>query len=201
VALGSALRLGLVEVASARQSEQGRGEKMQMLFDYLTGTEFRLRVEGIVEAFRDLQADLETERRAMQTRWNKRAKLMQRARVNVAAFWGDMQGIAGRQLEDLPAMALALPEHAEDDGDPAGAERPEDDRLKALLFELLPEDGTNAGNGSLTERFVERASVELGLQVSAEDYARCKAALLEEGRIRRGKGKGGSVCRVTAGLA
>jgi hypothetical protein len=204
VALGSALRLGLVEVASARQSEQGRGEKMQMLFDYLTGTEFRLRVEGIVEAFRDLQDDLETERRAMQTRWNKRAKLMQRARVNISAFWGDMQGIAGRQLEDLPTMALALPEHAddeEDDGEPAGAERPEDARLKALLFDLLPEDGANAGNGSLTDRFVERAAVELGLQVSADDYARCKAALLEEGRIRRGKGKGGSVCRTTAGLA
>lgn len=105
-ALGAALRASLVEVALARRTAEGRGEKMQMLFDYLTGTEFRNRVEGFVEAFKQMQDDLESEERAMQTRWNKRAKTLQRAQDNITAFYGDLQGIAGRQIQDLPALAL-----------------------------------------------------------------------------------------------
>ena len=201
-ALGTALRLGLVDVATARQAAEGRGEKMQMLFDYLTGTEFKLRVEGFVEAFRDMQEDLESEKRAMLTRWNYRSRLMQRARDNITAFCGDLRGIAGGQLLDLPALALeplaALPAYAE--GHAAGdAAHPGDAELTEILFRLLPADGTTAGNGSLTDKFIERALLELGVHASADDYARCKAALLAEGRARRGKGKGGSVCRAAPG--
>jgi hypothetical protein len=210
IALGAALCVGLVDVATARQVAEGRGEKMQMLFDYLTGTEFRLRVEGFVEAFREMDEDLESEKRAMLTRWNRRGRLLQRARDNITAFYGDLRGIAGRQLRDLPALSLepmrALPEHAAEDGDgedfsDVGGARSGDEVLKELLFRLVPEDGATAGNGSLTERFIERALLDLNVHATANDYGRCKGALLAEGRIRKGKGKGGSVCRVqTAGL-
>jgi hypothetical protein len=207
IALGAALRVALVDVATARQVAEGRGEKMQMLFDYLTGTEFRLRVEGFVEAFREMQEDLESEKRAMLTRWNRRARLMQRARDNITAFYGDLQGIAGRQLRDLPALTLApaLPEHAGDDEDAdpdeeqaAETEHPRGVELTELLFRLLPDDGGTTGNRSLTERFIERALLELGVHATAGDCARCKAALLAAGRIRKGKGRGGSVCRAAA---
>jgi hypothetical protein len=106
VALGSALRAGLVELALARRAVEGRGEKMHMLYEYLMGTEFRNRVGGLVEAFREMQEDLEREKRAMLNLWKRRERQMVRARDNITAFYGDLQGIAGKRLEDLPELAL-----------------------------------------------------------------------------------------------
>lgn len=193
VALGAAIRAGLVEVALARRSAEGRGEKMQMLYEYLTGTEFRNRVGGFVEAFKEMQDELESEKRAMLTRWKRRERLMQRARDNICAFYGDLQGIAGRQIEDLPPLSLDL--RSLPLAEPEELDGPNDQELKELLYGLVPDDGSNAGNGSLVERFMEQALAGLGVLVTAADYERCKAALLAEGRVRRGKGKGGSVCR------
>jgi hypothetical protein len=79
---------------------------MQMLYDYLTGTEFRNRVGGFVEAFKEMQEQLDAERRAIMTTWKRRERLMDRALTNVTAFYGDLQGIAGQGLEDLPPLAL-----------------------------------------------------------------------------------------------
>jgi hypothetical protein len=126
-ALGAILRAGLVEVAMARRVAEGRGEKMQMLYDYLTGTEFRNRVGGFVEAFKEMQEELDRERRAMMTTWKRRERLMERALNNVTAFYGDLQGIAGQGLEDLPSLALddsrqlALP--VDDDEEQTGPRR------------------------------------------------------------------------------
>lgn len=105
-ALGAVLRTGLIEVAMARRVAEGRGEKMQVLYDYLTGSEFRNRVGGFVEAFKEMQEELDRERRAMMTTWKRRERLMERALINVTAFYGDLQGIAGQGLEDLPSLAL-----------------------------------------------------------------------------------------------
>ena len=147
-ALGAVLRGGLVEVALAKRVAEGRGEKMQMLFDYLTGTEFRNRFGGFVEAFKEMQDDLEKERRAMQTAWKRREKVLRRARDNITAFYGDLQGIAGRQLQDLPTLALEPPPAAtadEDDGDdtspptPRPARAPGKAVAKAVVAGSAPE--------------------------------------------------------------
>jgi len=116
-ALAAVLRTGLFEVALARRSAEGRGEKMQMLFEYLTGPEFRNRVEGLVEALAEMQDDLEREKRAMLAIWKRRDRQMDRARNNLSALYGDLRGISGRQLSDLPLLSLeavaALPDHDE----------------------------------------------------------------------------------------
>jgi hypothetical protein len=106
VALGAALRAGLLDVSLAKRAAEGRGEKMQMLYEYLTGVEFRNRVGGFVEAFKEMQEDLDREKRAMMTLWKRRERQMQRARDNITAFYGDLQGIAGHKLGDLPELAL-----------------------------------------------------------------------------------------------
>jgi hypothetical protein len=202
VPLGAALRAGLIELTAAKRAAEGSGQKMQLLYQYMTGTEFRNRVEGLVDAFVQMQEDLTSEKRVTLTRWKRREKLIDRALDNITALCGDLQGIAGRQLGDLLPADLdsvrSLPEASgRDDGD----EGKHDEQLKPLLLDLLPDDGTAVGNGSLSELFEGRAFTELHLHVTTEDYERCKEALLIEGRIRRGKGRGGSVGRVVASAA
>jgi hypothetical protein len=106
VGLATVLRAGLVDVSLAKRTSEGRGDKKQVLYEYLTGAEFGNRVGGLVEAFTEMYEDLEREKRAMLALWKRREKQMQRARDNIAAFYGDMQGIVGHTLEDLPALAL-----------------------------------------------------------------------------------------------
>jgi hypothetical protein len=105
-ALAAVLRTGLIEVSLARRAAEGRGEKMQMLFDYLTGPEFRNRVEGLVEALAEMHDDLEKEKRAMLAIWKRRERQMDRARNNLTALYGDLRGISGRQLSELPLLSL-----------------------------------------------------------------------------------------------
>jgi hypothetical protein len=205
-ALAAALRGRLIDVSLARRVTDGRGEKMQMLFEYLTGAEFRNRVSGLAEPLADMQEDLEREKRAVLALWKRRERQLGRARDNLSAFYGDIQGIAGRTVLDLPALSLgaiaALPAHPDGDdmdetgiAEDVGTPRADDPALVSILFALVPLDGANVGNGTLSERFTEQALLKLGANVSMADYERCKATLLERGRIRRGKGKGGSVAR------
>jgi len=115
LALASAFRVQLLQVASVRAASKGKGSKMELLYTYLTGTEFRQRVEGAVEAFRDLRDDLERERRAMEANWARREKQIARAITSLAGMYGDMQGIVGPSLPKVRHLELAPPEGEEDE--------------------------------------------------------------------------------------
>ena len=107
--LVAALRAGLIEVACTKRSLDGRNGKMEVLYNYLSGPEFRHRVQGVVEAFVTLREELETEKRAMQRIWAKREKQLDRAVTNTAGFYGDLSGIIGAslpQIQDLELPAL-----------------------------------------------------------------------------------------------
>ena len=104
--LAVALRSGLIEVAKVRASMEGRSEKIEMLYSYLSGQEFRQQIEGIVEAFMTMKQDLEAERRAMEKIWAKREKQIERMVKNTARIYGSLQGIIGSTLPELKAMEL-----------------------------------------------------------------------------------------------
>ena len=102
--LASALRLLLLEVASAKRAAVGKNEKMEILYAYLSGIEFRQRVDAIVEAFVTMQEDLQEERRSTERRWAKREKTIQRVITNTSGMYGDLQGLVGSSLATIPAL-------------------------------------------------------------------------------------------------
>ena len=75
-----------------------------MLFAYLTGPEFRQRVEAIVRTFGDMQADLEEEKRVATRRWAKREKQIARVTENTSAMYGDLQGLLGSSMQSIPLL-------------------------------------------------------------------------------------------------
>ncbi|MBI5878369.1 MAG: DUF2130 domain-containing protein [Chloroflexi bacterium] len=109
VGVASALRTNLTQVAMARLAAEGKSGKMEMLYGYLSGTEFKQRVEAIVESFVTMKEDLERERRAMETSWSKREKQIERVTRNVAGMYGDMQGIIGATLPKIEYLELPSP--------------------------------------------------------------------------------------------
>ena len=102
--LATALREGLIHVARIKRATEGKDEKMEILFRYLTGPQFRQRVEAIVGAFRDMQEELSDEKRTTMKRWAKREKQIERVVFNTAGMYGDLQGLIGSSLQDIPAL-------------------------------------------------------------------------------------------------
>ena len=113
VPLAIALRQTLIEVAQSRQAQEGQQTKMELVYDYLTGPNFRLRVEAIVEKFSDMQADLDRERKAMTGLWAKREAQIQGVIETTVGMYGDLQGIAGRALQQIEGLELPLLEESE----------------------------------------------------------------------------------------
>lgn len=112
--LVTALRDQLIQVNFARQASEGKGEKMELMFSYLSGDEFRQRIEAIVEAFNDMQDQLNKERRAMEKLWREREKQIQRITNNTVGMYGEVRGIIGSSVASIPSLELD-PDFDEDD--------------------------------------------------------------------------------------
>jgi len=118
--LAAALRHQLLALARERVASEGKNEKTEMVYRYLTGSEFRQKIEGIVEAFGSMQGQLLQERRAMEKHWKQREKQIERVVRNTVGLYGDMQGIIGAQaIPDIPALELGTgePDPSDPDGD------------------------------------------------------------------------------------
>jgi len=106
VALAVALRANLIEVASAKQAAVGKVEKMEAIYNYLSGTEFKQKVEVIVEAFVIMNNDLAKEKVAMEKLWAKREQQIKKVVISTARMYGDMQGIIGASLPEIKSLEL-----------------------------------------------------------------------------------------------
>jgi hypothetical protein len=109
-----ALRHTLLQVSMARQITEGQQTKTEMVYQYLTGPRFRHRVEAIVEAFSSMKEDLDKERKAIMKQWAKREEQIERVMGATVGMYGDLQGIAGKSLQEIEGISLAAlpsPEH------------------------------------------------------------------------------------------
>jgi len=115
VALAVALRTNLIEVTCAKQAAVGKTEKMEAIYNYLSGTEFKQKVEAIVEAFVTMSSDLSKEKAAMDKLWSKREQQIKKVIMNTARMYGDMQGIIGASLPEIKNLELkALTDETEE---------------------------------------------------------------------------------------
>lgn len=102
--LALAIRQKLTELDFTKSLVAGKNEKADMIFNYLTGTEFRHRVNAIIEAFSDMKTELDKERRAAERGWAKREKQLQSVILNTAGMYGDLQGLSGNSMQTIPAL-------------------------------------------------------------------------------------------------
>jgi len=99
--LAIVLRDSLLRVSEAFSSQTNKGEKMQMLYDYLTSNEFKLQVGAIIEGFTSLQVSYHKEKRAMERIWKEREKQLEKVLLNTNHFIGSVKGIAGTSMPEL----------------------------------------------------------------------------------------------------
>ena len=106
--LADVLRQGLIHISHVKLSAVGKGEKMEILYNYLSGPEFRQKVEAIVDSFKSMKEDLDQEKRAITKTWAKREKQIERVITNTAVMYGDLQGIIGASLPQIKLLELEI---------------------------------------------------------------------------------------------
>lgn len=98
-----ALRSKLLEIAAMKSTSEGKKDKMEMVYNYFSGTEFKQRIEGILEAFDAIQKDIEVEKRWYAQKWAKQEKNLRRVFDNTLGMQGEVQSILGNtDMEALP---------------------------------------------------------------------------------------------------
>jgi hypothetical protein len=100
------LRESIIQISNAVVSQENKGEKMSMLYDFLTSNTFRLQIEAIVEGFTQMQSDLDSEKRAMQRIWKMREKQLEKVINNTIDMHGSIKGIAGSAIQDIKLLDL-----------------------------------------------------------------------------------------------
>lgn len=102
------LRESIVQLSLVAASQENKGEKTLMLYDFLISNEFRLQVEAIVEGFTQMQADLISEKRSIMGHWKKREKQIEKVLLNTNFMYNSIKGIAGSAIQ--PIKTLELPD-------------------------------------------------------------------------------------------
>jgi hypothetical protein len=100
------LRQTIVLLDSSIETQANKGDKMGMLYDFLISNQFKHQIEGIVEGFTAMQADLDSEKRAMQRIWKSREKQIERVVNNTVSMYGSIKGIAGNAIGNIDALEL-----------------------------------------------------------------------------------------------
>ena len=107
IPLATVLRDTLADLTYARNSAEGMNEKMQVLYKYITGPQFRQKVEGIIDTFSGMKSQLEREKRAMTKLWKERDKQIDRVVENTSGMYGDFKGVIGAALKDIDSLELS----------------------------------------------------------------------------------------------
>lgn len=104
--LSAVLRESIIQLSKAIVSQEGKGDKMHMLYDFLTSNTFRMQIEAIVEGFSQMKNDLESEKRSMARIWKQREKQIDKVVTNTIDMYGSIKGIAGNAVQSVKALEL-----------------------------------------------------------------------------------------------
>jgi hypothetical protein len=100
------LRESIVQVSNALASQENKGDKMVILYDYLTSNTFHMQIEAIVEGFTQMKIDLDSEKRSMQKSWKMREKQIEKVIDNTIDMYGSIKGIAGSAIQDINQLDM-----------------------------------------------------------------------------------------------
>jgi hypothetical protein len=117
-----ALRQTVIEVSGSRLIQQGQRTKTEQVYQYLTGTRFRQRVEAVVEKFNDMRDDLDRERKFIARQWAKRETQIVAVIESTVGMVGDLQAIAGKAMPQISCLDMPLLEKQDEAFDSAQAD-------------------------------------------------------------------------------
>lgn len=102
VMLGAFLREICIKVTIANRNAENKDVKVDLLYNYLTGDEFKRKIQNIIESYDEMAKQLENEKRQTMKRWSTQDKILQKVTKSLYCLGGDLEGIAGKEIIALP---------------------------------------------------------------------------------------------------
>jgi hypothetical protein len=112
LSIATLLRHSLETVAREKSMSVGKNEKVEILYAYLTGTEFKQRIEVIVETFSSMKTSLDKEKLYFTKTWAEKEKQIDRVIQNTVGIYGDLSGVV--QLQKIESLELPSPKETEE---------------------------------------------------------------------------------------
>lgn len=91
----------VIKVYTAGKSQENKGDKMTLLYHYLTSREFSEQWKAIKEGFMSMKLSIQRERDQMEKLWKAREKQLEKVLLNAAHIRGSIEGISGMDTVDL----------------------------------------------------------------------------------------------------
>lgn len=104
--LAAILRQQLIHLNFATASQESKGEKMELLYQYLSSNEFRLQIEAIIDGFNKMKNGITSEKNAMHRIWKEREKQIDKVLINTSEMFGSIKGIAGKSIQNIEALEI-----------------------------------------------------------------------------------------------
>ncbi len=104
--LSQVVRETVILIHELSLTQENKGDKMTLLYNYLVGSEFKHQIQAIVESFSIMSEDLNAERRAMETLWKKRQKQIDKVLLNTSHMYATIKGIAGPAVATIDVLEL-----------------------------------------------------------------------------------------------
>ncbi|MGC4034364.1 MAG: DUF2130 domain-containing protein [Chitinophagaceae bacterium] len=98
-ALTGVLRDGIIRVFATAKSNENKGDKMHLLYNYLTSNEFAEQWKAMREGFMSMRLSIQKERDAMEKLWKAREKQLEKVLLNAAHIRGSIEGISGTDVD------------------------------------------------------------------------------------------------------
>lgn len=102
--LADTIRAKLIQLYYVKNSVKGKDEKMEILYGYLSGVEFKNRVEAIIDSFTNMQGEIEKEKRYFSNKWARDEKNIRQVIDNTYGMHGDLKGIVGQSLPQIKGI-------------------------------------------------------------------------------------------------
>lgn len=138
--LSVALRTSLVGIASAKLASENKDEISDLLFRYVTGPEFRQKVEAMIDTYKDMRDTIEKEKRAAIARWSKQEKQIDKVVAITAGTYGDLRGLIGAPMQPIPALEAGDEEETEEKQEETTTPEKQPQKTPVEIDDVNPDD-------------------------------------------------------------
>ena len=101
------VRKFLIKISIEKNFQIDRSNKRDLVYEFFTSAQFKHLVDAILEGFKNMKDQIETERRAMKKQWAIRENIIERVMDTTIELYGTVKGIAGPEIGDIELLELA----------------------------------------------------------------------------------------------
>jgi len=109
------LRESLINIQHVLSTQENKSDKMNLLYNYLTGNEFSMQLKSIVDGFISMQSELDKQKRSNMSSWKRQQKMIDTVINNTTDMYGSIKGITGNAIGNVKALELEYLEEEEEE--------------------------------------------------------------------------------------